>query len=126
LSEYRAGLPRLQPLLHPTAPLSSRTSLLKLLSALLALDPSAALNPASNPAFDFVLTAYKQLLSEPGKHVQQRQLVSDALQMLGSVLVGLQQHLQQQQAAVAAVKKLQAVLSGIVDSWGVAVRAVKR
>jgi hypothetical protein len=73
-----------------------------------------------------MLTAYKQLLSEPGKQVQQRQLVGDALQMLGSVLVGLQRHLQQQPAAVAAVKALQGVLSDVVDSWGVAVRAVKR
>jgi hypothetical protein len=93
---------------------------------MLALDPSSTLNPATNPAFDFVLTAYKQLLSEPGKQVQQRQLVSEALQLLGSVLVGLQQHLQQQPAAVAAVRQLQAVLSDIVDSWGVAVRTVKR
>lgn len=75
--------------------------------------------------FDFLLTAYKQLLSETGKQVQQRQLVSEALQLLGSVLIGLQQHLQQP-AAVAAVKELQGVLSNIVDSWGVAVRAVKR
>jgi hypothetical protein len=121
-----ADINRLQPLLHPSAPITSRTSLLKLLSALLVLDPVTTLNPAQNPAFDFVLTAYKQLLSEPGKQVQQRQLVSDALQLLGGVLMGLQQHLQQQPAAAAAVMELHSVLADIVDGWGVAIRAVKR
>lgn len=120
-----AGLPKLQPMLHAAAPLSCRTTLLKLLSAIFALDAGAALNPTTNTGFNFLFTAYRQLLAKKGSHVQQRQLLSQALQLLGSVLLSLQQHLQQQ-AAREAIIQLREVLSDIVDSWGVNVRNVKR
>lgn len=129
---HRAGLSVLQPLLAPTTPPESRTTLLKLLTTLVELDAATTLNPVTNPAFGFVVDAFRALLSPKqaslARSVAQQQLVTQALRLLAPVLAALQQQ-QAHAAAAAALAGLlkvstqpgtpQCVLGAIADGWGV-------
>jgi hypothetical protein len=145
----------LQPLLSTSASSGSQATLLKLLKTLLDLDPAFTLSPSRNPAFEFILSAYSHLLSpqQPGRTraVQQQQLVTEALKLLGTVLVQLQHQQQllrgqQQEDVSAALNQLvnvsfqessascgaaagheqQCVLVEVVNGWGVDNSTIRR
>ena len=102
-----AGLPTLAPLLTPQAPSEAKALYLRILTALLALDTPAVINPAQ-PSFAFVLESYKTLLS-PGR-LKDALVRVQALQLLGSFLVYLPD---------GEVQGLKGVLQQVVDGFGV-------
>ena len=119
------SLPKLEPLLHSSASLEQKSTLLKIIKFILNLDASHALKPNANPSFKFLIEAFKHLLSGKGASVQEQQLLSQALGLLGTVLVALQQQQQQQQQGgeggmvAAAVDDIEAALHEIaVNQWG--------